>query len=415
MSGALPDWSFARAWRRDSHLGDKLNDSVPLTGGWYTDGGHLKSSLTIASSASLMAFAALTWEDSIRTINTTPDVGDRNDTAAWDQLLRNLDWAADYLHRCATAGGSGTFVAQVGDHYTEDSYWGAPEDEPASTFRPIWVVRDSNREGADVVSQAVAALTGVGLLLQRSSPGRWPAERAQRYLDKADELWAWGQNLDSVWQAPEGNITVTGYTYSDDKAWAAAWLCKRAILTNGTNAEAVCNEAADMWGDYIMREGVLTTDNWAAAALLLLRDTGAGGLTERYMAGLRGPAMAFVALAAAEDPADPAEARRWQCWAKGQVDWLLGNNPAKQALVTGLEDAPGFSGITVPEQPHHRGSACMGGVCAPRGQPNPRPLPGALLAGPQRDGTVADSRDNGPYSFVSIEYNAAFAAALMGN
>ncbi|KXZ53968.1 hypothetical protein GPECTOR_6g887 [Gonium pectorale] len=423
-------------------------------------GCHLKSSLTIASSASLMAFAALTWEQDLR---TAPN-GETSD-AAWNQLLRNLDWAADYLHRCASVGGKGTFVAQVGDHFTEDSYWGPPEDAPADSYRPVWVIDARNKEGADVTSQAVAALTAVGLLLQKDGDLRDPV-RSKRYLDKAAEVWAWAKDIQSVWQAPEGNNTVISRTVADDKAWAAAWMCKREIMTNGPNVDAVCTEAAESWDDYHMREGHLTTDNWHAAALLLLRDVGAGGSTavSGYLAALQtrylntwvpsvldapsskppcdpctpptggvceapggfvvveGPApayysaaMAFVALAAAEPEGsvDPNLGRRWQCWAKHQVDWMLGNNPSSKALVTGLEDTPGFSGIAVPTQPRHRGSACAGGVCAAPGRPNPRSLPGALLAGPQRDGTIEDNRDNGPYAFVSVEYNGALAAALM--
>ncbi|KXZ54080.1 hypothetical protein GPECTOR_5g186 [Gonium pectorale] len=427
MSGELPDWSFARAWRRGSHLGDKLHDTAPITGGWNTDGGHLKSSLTIASSASLMAFAALTWEDTLR---AGPD--GKPDDATWNQLLRNLEWAADYLHQCATAGGSGVFVAQVGDHFTEDSYWGAPEDQPDDRFRPVWVVRAGYREGADVTSQRSGEATDTG-------PGS-PSARGQRFIDKADELWSWAKSLDAVWQAPEGNNTILSRTHSDDQAWAAAWICKRELLTSGADVESACTEAADLWDDYHMREGLLNTDNWHAAALLLLRDTGAGGseAAAKYLAALKArylnpwvpsdleapsakpaSAMAFVSLAAAAEPAagstvDPREGRRWQCWAKRQVDWMLGNNPSSKALVTGLEGTPGFSGIAIPTQPRHRGSACTNGVCAAPGQPNLRTLPGALLAGPHRDGTIEDNRDNGPYAFVSIEYNGALAAALMG-
>ncbi|KXZ43058.1 hypothetical protein GPECTOR_105g112 [Gonium pectorale] len=460
MSGALPPWSFAKDWRQASHTHDKLNATAPLTGGWHTDGGHLKSSLTIASSASLMAFAALTWEQDLR---TAPN-GEPND-AAWNQLLRNLDWAADYLHQCASVGGNGTFVAQVGDHFTEDSYWGPPEDAPADGFRPVWVIDAKNKEGADVTSQAVAALTAVGLLLQKDGTMRDPV-RSKRYLDKAAEVWSWAKNLQSVWQAPEGNNTVISRTVADDKAWAAAWVCKREIMIDGPNVDAACSEAAEAWDDYHMREGHLNTDNWHAAALLLLRDVSAGGSTAMsgYLAALQarylnkwvpssfdesskpacdpctppaggmceapggfvvveGPApayytaaMAFVALAAAEPEGsvDPNLSRRWQCWAKSQVDWMLGNNPSGKAIVTGLENTPGFSAIAIPTQPRHRGSACADGVCAEPGRPNPRTLPGALLAGPQRDGTIEDNRDNGPYSFVSIEYNGAFAAALMG-
>ncbi|KXZ47932.1 hypothetical protein GPECTOR_31g294 [Gonium pectorale] len=128
--------------------------------------------------------------------------------------------------------------------------------------------------------------------------------------------------------------------------------------------------------------------------------------------------MAFVALAAAShlDGSDTKQTRGWQCWARDQVNWLLGANGESQAYVTGLDEITYFqqSDVRIPTNPRHRGSACKDGVCAAPGEPNPNTLPGALLGGPERIAAFEDSRDSGPPTFVSIEYNAGFAAALMG-
>ncbi|KXZ42397.1 hypothetical protein GPECTOR_152g52 [Gonium pectorale] len=401
----------------------------------------------MASSASLLAFSALTWKDSL--------VASGN----WDLAVRNVRWAADHLLACAAKDDE--FVAQVGDHFIEDSFWGPPENQ--ATKRPVFVIKKSFRDGADVLSQAVAALTGAGLLLRL--PGEYQDEDTSlEFLDKAQALWdEWASTLESVWQAPEGNNTVVSRTHSDDKAWAAAWLCKKAKVLGSAGASAVCDDAADRWAQVRLGEGYMTTDNYHAAALLLLLDTGAGSTADSatYTASLRehflhrwagnsdsvqacdcdvpsssglcsidgtyvvqdgGPGvsqftanMAFVALAAAHlDGSDTKETRGWQCWARGQVNWLLGANGASQAYVTGLGGISYFqSDVRIPTSPRHRGSACKDGVCAAPGEPNPNTLPGALLGGPERVAAFEDSRDAGPPTFVSIEYNAGFAAALM--
>ncbi|KXZ42396.1 hypothetical protein GPECTOR_152g51 [Gonium pectorale] len=444
MSGDVPPWSYAyvKSWRTSSFASEGA-----LSKGFFTDGGHLKSSLTMASSASLLAFSALTWRDSLV------------ESGNWDRVVRNVRWAADHLMACAA--NDGEFVAQIGDHFIEDSYWGPPETQ--TTERPVFVIKKGCGDGADVLSQAVAALTGAGLLLRL--PGEHQDEDASNeFLAKAQVLWdEWASTLESVWQAPEGNNTVVSRTHSDDKAWAAAWLCKRARVLGSDGASAVCDDAADRWTQLRLGEGYLTTDNYHAAALLLLLDTGAGSSADgdtftanllthyldrwvvkpgsvqecdcntpssgglcsidgSYVVQEGGPGvsqftanMAFVALAAAHvHGPDSAETRGWQCWARDQVNWLLGANGASQAYVTGLDEIAYFqSDVRIPTNPRHRGSACKDGVCAAPGEPNPNTLPGALLGGPERVAAFEDSRDAGPPTFVSIEYNAGFAAALM--
>ncbi|KXZ47931.1 hypothetical protein GPECTOR_31g293 [Gonium pectorale] len=138
MSGDLPSWSYARNWRDSS-----FSSEGAISKGFFTDGGHLKSSLTMASSASLLAFSALTWKDSL--------VSSGN----WDGVVRNVRWAADHLMACAANDG-------------------------------------------EFVAQAVAALTGAGLLLRL--PGEHQDEDAsEEFLDRAQALWdEWASTLESV-------------------------------------------------------------------------------------------------------------------------------------------------------------------------------------------------------------------------
>ncbi|KXZ54597.1 hypothetical protein GPECTOR_4g662 [Gonium pectorale] len=436
MSGELPSWAWPQveSWRTSSHTGDMFvgdDETVDLSGGWYTDGGHLKSSYTIASSASLLAYGMLKWGNALNY-----DVSAR--------LLLNLKWAGDYLKQCSAV--PERFVAQVGDHNVEDSYWGAPQTESAELYRPVWVINKTCHDGADVVNQAVAALAAISIVLTRD--GQY--EEADSYLRRAKNLWMWSKDLGSVWQVPAGNSTVVSRTYTDDKTWAVAWLC------NAEPGSSYCASIDDFRDDMVVREGYMSTDNFHAAVLALLLDLGLGddayaqaqvdtlrasfldtwvdkdkpgcetcnapnglceapgGLVVHDVPGLLSYTanMALIALASAESvmptPVDEKTRRRWRCWAKGQIDWMLGSNPFNQGHVTGLELVPEI-GKEGPHYPRHRGSACNDEGCNANNL-----LPGALVGGPHRNGSYWDSRDNGPGAFVSIEYNAGFGAALLG-
>ncbi|KXZ41542.1 hypothetical protein GPECTOR_403g238 [Gonium pectorale] len=269
------------------------------------------------------------------------------------------------------------------------------------------------------------------------------------------------------WQVPEGNTTVLSRTYTDDKTWAAAWMCWSEKLARGVVTGPLCTAARDRGAEMleVLREGHVSTDNMFAPALLLLRQLGVGGTSyvARWIAGLtlsfldpwvsqpKPPCdlcspkemcvtegglvikeagagvlqytagMAFVAVAAGRPGAPGSSAiplqtqRDWTCWAKGQLDSMVGAKTG-QAFVTGLDTVlPSDSEITVPKSPRHKGSACGGGPgCAAPSQANRRQLVGALLGGPNRDDSYTDDRNApGTGPTTSIEHNAGFTAAVM--
>ncbi|KXZ47930.1 hypothetical protein GPECTOR_31g292 [Gonium pectorale] len=195
MSGEVPAWSYATqthewaehgAWRSNSHLQDG-QPSYELKGGWYA--GHIKNTQTIAASASVLAFAGLTWETTFK------------GEGLYLELLRNVDWAAQYIEKCSVTGNK--FVAQVGDHFTEEAYWGGPERAPyslvkySSGWRPVYTIDlEAKCDGADVLSEAVAALAGAGLLhLKASSPD---TARGNALIEKAKQLWAVTKDINAV-------------------------------------------------------------------------------------------------------------------------------------------------------------------------------------------------------------------------
>ena len=102
--------------------------------------------------------------------------------------------------------------------------------------------------------------------------------------------------------------------------------------------------------------------------------------------------------------------------AKTQVDYILGNNPAKMSYMVGF-------GGRYPQHIHHRGSsvpsihahpdhiACNNGYLN-SGSPNPNVLEGAIVGGPDNRDNFADDRNNYQQSEPTTYINAPFVGAL---
>lgn len=99
-----------------------------------------------------------------------------------------------------------------------------------------------------------------------------------------------------------------------------------------------------------------------------------------------------------------------------QIDYILGNNPAKMSYVVGY-------GKHYPTRVHHRGASIPKGKSS-RGcttaykyrdtkSPNPHTLVGAMVAGPNLHDKFADVRSNYNYTEPTIAGNACLVAALV--
>ena len=105
--------------------------------------------------------------------------------------------------------------------------------------------------------------------------------------------------------------------------------------------------------------------------------------------------------------------------AKKQVDYILGNNPAKMSYMVGF-------GQKYPQHVHHRGSslpsirahpghiACNEGMQQyfNSGSPNPNVLVGAIVGGPDNRDNFADARNNYQQSEPATYINAPFVGAV---
>ncbi|GIL48171.1 hypothetical protein Vafri_4861 [Volvox africanus] len=480
MSGEVPSWSRASlaqgGWRNRSHTRDGFGPDgigVSLEGGWYDAGDHLKISLPLGITVSMLAYGALTWEAAYR------------QAGQWEAAVQNLGWAASYLIKChvnaSDIPSENTFVAQVGDGGTDHNlYWGRPEQQPeggvegSTGWRPVYLLTAEQGTGGDIVSEAVAAMVGSALLLRR--PGKlYNPQKADELLRRARQLFEFAKLLPNMWSPPAGHQAMYGSNrWRDDLAWAAAWLCRAAVETGvgggaGTTAgAAACAEAASLWADAAdSDEYYRDAIAWAAVfplASLLLSDMGAGGaamawryeqhisyVLNRWIStttqcngtspefqvcytpgGLAwytswGSArcaanVAMAALMSSRSNVRSAEVSKRQqqrrCWAWRQADYLLGGNSHRQSFVVGYAPTTYHSS---PTRPVHKSSSCdrdyqvtcdWYAMSAPG--PNPNVLYGALVGGPDQTDGYQDSRSDYEKNEVSLDYNAGFTGAMAG-
>jgi hypothetical protein len=122
----------------------------------------------------------------------------------------------------------------------------------------------------------------------------------------------------------------------------------------------------------------------------------------------------LFALADVSKEGTPAEARhRVVCWAKGQLDYVLGLSGKRSFVVNFGESSPC--------RPHHRASSCPtlpGAACGwdafNADACNPNAITGALVGGPGADDSYVDDRKDFKKNEVALDYNAGFTSALAG-
>jgi endoglucanase len=237
-------------------------------------------------------------------------------------------------------------------------------------------------------------------------------------------------------------------SYLDDLAWAAAWMgratgdpwfTQRARFywsRAGAEHPGLASALQNLWSDAL-----------AGAAVLLAADTGGpeysaylwrfceahlqgswpvsftpAGLSYRHQWGsLRvstGAATVVAAFGALLSATDPVTARKYACFARGQVRYALGD--------TGRSFVVGY-GANPPVRPHHRAASCPAFEPGTAGQdrphcdgraafnnpgPNPNVLTGALVGGPSAGDAYEDRRDDYVRNEVALDYQTSFVGAL---
>lgn len=439
-SGKLPS-SQRLTWRGNSGLSDGSSFNVDLVGGYYDAGDNVKFGLPMAFTTTLLAWSVIEFGSSM--------------PSQVENARAAVRWSADYLLKASTAT-PGTLYVQVGDPNNDHKCWERPED--MDTARTVYKVSAQN-PGSDVAAETAAALAAASIVFKDSDPSYSSKllQTAKKVFDFADKYR--GSYSDSL------NSAVCPFYcsysgYQDELLWGASWIHRASqdssylayIQSNGHTMGADDDDYSFSWDDkragtkILLSKGFLEknseefqvykahSDNYICSLI-----PGTSSFQAQYTPGgllYKGSASnlqyvtstAFLLLTYAKYLATngvsvscgptTVTAKSLITQARKQVDYILGDNPAKTSYMVGFGDK-------YPLHVHHRGSSVPSVQSHPSriscndgfqylysGSPNPNVLAGAIIGGPDNNDHFADDRNNYQQSEPATYINAPFVGAL---
>ncbi|GAA1770855.1 glycoside hydrolase family 9 protein [Luedemannella helvata] len=441
MSGNIPSWNRVK-WRGPSTVNDGKAQGVDLSGGYYDAGDHMKFGFPMAAAITTLAWGGVDYRSAYSSSGQLP------------HLMNNLRWANDYFINAHSAPNElWVQVANESDH----NYWAPPETVEAKGKDRTAYKITASCPGTDVAAETASAMASSSMVFRATDP-----TYADTLLTHAKQLFTFadttkgtdGRDTAYVKCVPQAasfyNSTTEGGTqnpgtprvYWDELAWSALWLYRAtgdaSYLTKardfyprmGTQADvgsstqvpvyafgygwndkayAVYAMMAKLTGEQQYKDDTQRyLDYWSVGYKGAKGKTLAGGLAYIfYWASLRMAAnTAWVALTYADTlgPSDPLYAR-YRDFAKTQIDYALGTNPANHSYMIGF-------GVNPPKNPHHRGA--HGSWSDSMNEPTytRHTLYGALVGGPGEDGSWADSRSDFVKNEVALDFNSGITSSL---
>jgi len=399
---------------------------VDLSGGFHDAGDHVKFGLPQSYSGSTLGWGYYEFRDAYAKIGEQEHIED---------ILR---WFNDYFIRCTFRDAGGNVVAfayQVGDGTSDHTYWGAPELQ--TTARPAWFA-SSETPASDQCAGAAASLAINYLNFRDTDPAY-----AATCLDTAKALYEFAKANRGL--GFSGGFYNSSYD-EDEMSWAAVWL----NIATGDASYIDDIVSVDNSGAYTgyMKKIISTTDNTWQNIWVHCWDTVWGGVFAK-LAPITDNAehwyffrwnIEYWSGVPHEDPNDtnflastPSGYRvinTWGSaryntaaqlcalvynkykpnrdfaeWCKGQMDYLLGDNPMNRCYEVGYADNSA-------QHPHHRAAhgSLTNSMLDPATQKHV--LWGALVGGPDAEDYHKDDITDYVYNEVAIDYNAAFVGAL---
>ncbi|KAL9439690.1 hypothetical protein AB3S75_025199 [Citrus x aurantiifolia] len=439
-SGRLPP-NQQLTWRGNSGLSDGSSYHVDLVGGYYDAGDNVKFGLPMAFTTTLLSWSVIEFGSSMQN--------------HLENAKAAIRWGTDYLLKASTAT-PGALYVQVGDPNMDHHCWERPED--MDTPRNVYKVSTQN-PGSDVAAETAAALAAASVVFKDSDPSYSTKllKTAMKVFDFADKYrGSYSDSLNSV--VCPFYCSYSGYL--DELLWGASWLHRASqnssylayIQSNGHILGADDDDYSFSWDDkragtkVLLSEGFLEkntqefqlykahSDNYICSLI-----PGSSSFQAQYTAGglfykasesnlQYVTTTTFLLLTYAKYlssnggvatcGSSTVKAENLIALAKKQVDYILGDNPAKMSYMVGF-------GERYPQHVHHRGSslpsihahpdhiACNDGFQYLYSRsPNPNVLTGAILGGPDNRDNFADDRNNYQQSEPATYINAPFVGAV---
>ncbi|KAG8936280.1 hypothetical protein FRC02_003216 [Tulasnella sp. 418] len=209
------------AWRGDScHIctGPKGED---LSGGYYEAANTMKWGLPLAWTLSQLAFNVYVFGDAMKSVGQLTEAKE------------GVKWGTDYLVNCVSD--SENFVGQfgvsaVGDVDIDFGYFGPPEEYeiwvPRGIQRPEGIAYiNSTNPSSEILGESAAALAAAAVIFADSDKAY-----SDLVLGHAKDLYTRGKTYNGTYMDSKhpNQQTVKGWypssIYTDELAWAAAWL-----------------------------------------------------------------------------------------------------------------------------------------------------------------------------------------------
>jgi len=390
-------------------------------------------------------------------------------TGTWNHAMDEMKWFSDYFLRSTFLNSSGQVVAfayQVGSGSVDHSFWGPAELESSTQYpRPAWLATTST-PAADMTASAAAALTVESLLTRSSNP----AYSAQ-CLKYAEALYSFSlANPGTGFSG--GFYNSSGYV--DKEAWAAVWLYiatgnasyLNAIISTDSSGNYtgfignIVQNTTDLWQNtWVMNwdtrwggvfslldplvqgnanvPGVVQTlvhyvnkwqvqywshvahDNPSDTNFIATTPAGFSYLTSWGSARYDAAAQLEALVYRKNFPSDP-ESVQFTNWAMGQMNYIMGTNPAKWSYIVGFgSNVPGVGsevgGSATAASHPHQGDA-QGSLTNNQSVPltDNHILWGALVGGPSSTDQPDDVTTDFVLNEVAVDYNAALVGSLAG-
>jgi endoglucanase len=424
-----------------------------LSGGFHDAGDTVKFGLPQTYAASVLGWGMYEFPQAYAA------------TGTWNHAMDEMEWFTNYFLRSTFLNSSGQVVAfayQVGSGSVDHSYWGPSELESSTLYpRPAWLAT-TETPAADQTASAAAALAVMSLL----TTGSYSAECLQYaealysfslanpgtgysggfynssgYVDK--EAWAatwlylatgqWSYINDIVSTDSSGNYTgflgniVQNTTDSWQNTWVMNWDTRWGgvfsvldpIVQGNASVPAVVQNLVHYANTWQLQYWSHTAHPDGDTNFITNTPGGFGYLTS-WGAARYNTAAQLEALAYRKNfPSDP-DSVLYTNWAMGQMNYLMGDNPANWSYIVGFgSNVPGVGAevggdATAASHPH-QGDA-QGSLTNSQTDPltDNHILWGALVGGPSSTDQPDDVTTDFVLNEVAVDYNAAFVGALAG-
>jgi len=402
-------------WRKAGGEDDGKDVGRDLSGGWFDAGDHVKFNLPMSYSASMLNWGMIAFSDAYIKDGTL------------DYGKEQVKYALDYFLQAYNEGDNPDSASddkvyyQVGDPNADHAFWGPPE--LMTMDRPTYTC-DAENKCSEVAGDMAAALASGAILFSDDTT------YSATLLDKAKKIYKFAEE----YQGNNGYTAANGFYssysgYNDELAWGAIWLYKatgdssyldkaKTYVANASDAkywsqnwDNVSNGVnlllAQITGESKYRDDIETNLNYWLNGINYTD----GGLAflDRWGSLRYSSTTAFMALLYAQGLPVSQQKIDYISFAKGQIDYILGDNPRNSSYVVGY-------GNNSPINPHHRAShnSQTNDINSPAN--NEFILEGALVGGPKSadDFDYADDRTDYVANEVATDYNAGFTGALAG-